>query len=334
MSENPKQRTALVAGAGGFIGHHLVKALKARGDWVKGVDLKPPEFEASPADKFELLDLRNPAGAEIAVHRHLVPAEVPVDDVYNLAADMGGMGYIEKAECDIMRNNALINANMIHAAARAGVRRYFFSSSVCIYPDMLPGPPARIEDEAYPARPHNEYGWEKLYAERMAMAYGRHYLMDVRIARFQNIYGPLGTWRGGREKAPAALCRKVAEAEDGGEIEVWGDGLAIRGYTHVSDLIDGILLLMASDLERPVNIGSSQYVTVTDLVAAITAIACKDIRTKFVPGPVGVQARNFHTGRIRSLGWKPRVSLFMGIEDTFPWIRHQVLLAAREEALA
>ena len=215
------------------------------------------------------------------------------DEVYNLAADMGGMGFISTAECEIMRNNALVNLNMVHAAASAGIPRYFFSSSVCIYRDMQPGEPELVEDEAYPAQPDNEYGWEKLYAERTAFAYGRRYGMTVRIARFQNCYGPEGTWTGGREKAPAAMCRKVAEAEDGGTIEVWGDGNAVRSFIYVADLVDGVYALMQSSIEEPANIGSPEYVTVNDLVRIVAEVAGKQIAIHHVDGPVGVQSRNF-----------------------------------------
>jgi len=237
---------------------------------------------------------------------------------------MGGMGFIPFAECKILHNNALINIHMTHAAATMGVLRYFFSSSVCIYRDMEPGEPEIKEDDAIPAHPDNEYGWEKLYAERVAMAYGRHTEMKVRIARFQNCYGPQGTWRGGREKAPAAICRKVAEAEDGGTIEVWGDGTAIRAYTYVTDLVDGIYVLMHSELEGPVNIGSSEYVTVDELVDTVAEVAGKVIYKNHVEGPVGVRARNFSKARIHSLGWEARVSLKEGIGYTYPWIKAQV----------
>ncbi|HEX7277690.1 MAG TPA: NAD-dependent epimerase/dehydratase family protein, partial [Acidimicrobiales bacterium] len=216
-------RRALVSGAGGFIGSHLVTRLRSEGYWVRGVDIKRPEFGSTTAHEFLLLDLRDRSACETAL-----TVDGGFDEVYQLAADMGGMGFIHSAECEIMRNNALINLNMIDAAAAARAPRYFYSSSVCIYRDMVPGEPEMTEAGAYPAMPDNEYGWEKLYAERVAQAYGRRFGMAVRIARFQNCYGPEGTWRGGREKAPAAMCRKVAEAADGGTIEVWGDGSAIR----------------------------------------------------------------------------------------------------------
>lgn len=313
-------KKALVCGAGGFIGGHLAKKLKKDGYWVRGVDIKEHEFAPTAADQFLLLDLREPENCKAALSLE----DDTFDEVYQLAADMGGMGFIPFAECEIMHNNALINIHMIHTAATMSVPRYFFSSSVCVYRDMKPGEPALTEDDAIPAHPDNEYGWEKLYAERMAMAYGRHTDMKVRIARFQNCYGPEGTWRGGREKAPAAICRKVAEAEDGGIIKVWGDGTAIRAYTYVSDLVEGIYLLMHSGLEGPVNIGSSEYVTVDELVETVIEIAGKEIHKQYVEGPVGVQARNFSKARIHSLGWEAKVSLEEGIALTYPWIEAQV----------
>ena len=245
---------------------------------------------------------------------------------------MGGMGFIHSAECDVLRNNALINIHMVEAAARLGVPRYFFSSSVCIYRDMRPGEPGMTEAGAYPALPDNEYGWEKLYAERTVMAYGRRFNMTVRIARFQNCYGPEGTWQGGREKAPAAICRKVAQATEGGEVEVWGDGSAVRSYTYVDDMVDGICRLMQLDLEGPVNIGNPEYVTVDELVRTVIEVAGKDVKICHVDGPIGVQSRNFSNGRIESLGWRAHWPLRRGIEATYPWISGQV--AGREFAVA
>ncbi len=320
-------KKALVCGAGGFIASHLVTRLKREGYWVRGVDIKRPEFSPSAADDFQLLDLREPGGCDAA----LAPAPGAVDEVYQLAADMGGMGFIHSAECEILRNNALININMIHAAARAGIARYFFSSSVCIYRDMKPGEPELTEEDAYPARPDNEYGWEKLYAERVALAFGRKYGLAVRIARFQNCYGPEGTWTGGREKAPAAICRKVAEADDSGAIEVWGDGKAIRSYTYVDDMVDGIYRLTQSALTGPANIGSPEYVSVAELVKTVARVAEKTIGVRYVEGPVGVQSRNFSNERIYSIGWRPRYSLADGIARTYPWVRDQV--AARRAAV-
>ena len=320
-------REALVCGAGGFIGSHLVKKLKKMDYWVRGVDLKRPEFSETEADEFIQLDLREQENCERAV---LSRKSRPFDEVYQLAADMGGMGFIHSAECEIMRNSALINIHMVHSSAKAGVKRYFFSSSACVYRDMEADEPELSEEEAYPALPDNEYGWEKLYAERMAMAYARKYDIKVRLARFQNCYGPEGTWRGGREKAPAALCRKIAEAADGGEIEVWGDGKAMRAYTYIDDMVEGIYLLMHSDLENGVNIGRREYVSVDELVKTIAGVAGKDIKIKHVKGPVGVQARNFTIDRISSIGWKSKYSLREGIGRTYPWVKSQVEKARKK----
>jgi nucleoside-diphosphate-sugar epimerase len=314
-------RRAVVCGAGGFIASHLVKRLKRDGYWVRGVDIKEPEFAPTAADEFRVLDLRDMEQCRRAVE----PVDgQPIDEVYQLAAEMGGMGFISTAECEIMRNSALINVNMPQAAADAGISRYFLSSSVCVYRDMAIGEAEMTEDEAYPAHPDNEYGWEKLFAERVAQAYGRRHGMAVRVARFQNCYGPEGTWTGGREKAPAAICRKVAEAEDGGTIEVWGDGSAVRSYTYVDDLVDGIVRLMRSDLDAPANIGSPEYVSVRELVDAVIATSGKRVGVRYVPGPVGVQSRNFSNARIYSLGWTAETPLRDGIAVTYAWIEQQV----------
>jgi nucleoside-diphosphate-sugar epimerase len=313
-------KKALVCGAGGFIGGHLVKKLKREGYWVRGVDIKKHEHALTQADEFLLLDLREEANCQAA----LTLSDGPFDEVYQLAADMGGMGFIHSAECEIMHNSALINIHMTHMAWTLGVPRYFFSSSVCVYRDMQPGEPEMTEAGAVPANPDNEYGWEKLYAERMALAYERNRGMEVRIARFQNCYGPEGTWTGGREKAPAALCRKVAEVDDGGTIEVWGDGSAVRSYTYVDDMVEGIYLLMHSELHTAVNIGCPQYVTVDELAGTIVRVSGKKINIKHVEGPVGVQSRNFSNARIYSIGWKSRYSLEGGIHLTYPWIEEQV----------
>lgn len=316
-------KRALVCGAGGFIGGHLVKKLQREGYWVRGVDIKAHEWSPDQADEFQLRDLREPENCR----RALAVDGGTFDEVYQLAADMGGMGFIHAAECEIMHNSALINIHMTHNAAQMGVPRYFFSSSVCVYRDMLPGEPEMTEAEAIPANPDNEYGWEKLYAERMAMAYERNRGMTVRIARFQNCYGPEGTWTGGREKAPAAICRKVAEVEDGGTIEVWGDGSAIRSYTYVDDMVDGIYRLMHSDLRGAVNIGSPQYVSVNELVATVAEVSGKQINVRHIDGPVGVHARNFSNARIYSLGWQAQFDLKAGIERTYPWVATQVKAA-------
>lgn len=317
-------KRAVVCGAGGFIGGHLVRRLKGEGYWVRGVDIKEHEFAPTTADEFLLLDLREPANCEQAV---ALPGDGRPDEVYQLAADMGGMGFIQSAECEIMRNSALINIHMVDAAARARVPRYFYSSSVCVYRDMRPGEPELTEDHAYPAQPDNEYGWEKLYAERVATAYARRYGTAVRIARFQNCFGPYGTWRGGREKAPAAICRKVAEAPEGGTIEVWGDGTAVRSYTYVDDMVDAVRRLMCSDLEGAVNIGNPEYVAVKELVDMVMATSGKRLQVRYVAGPVGVQSRNFSNARIYSTGWGARFPLLEGIRRTYPWIEEQVRAA-------
>lgn len=312
-------KKALVCGAGGFIGGHLVKKLKREGYWVRGVDIKEHEYAATQADEFLLLDLREEEECIAA----LTVEDGTFDEVYQLAADMGGMGFIHSAECEIMRNSALINIHMAHSASTMGVPRYFFSSSACVYRDMQPGEQALTEDEAYPALPDNEYGWEKLYAERMAYAYMRNRGMEVRVARFQNCYGPEGTWDGGREKAPAAISRKVAQAEDGGMIDVWGDGTAIRAYTYVDDLVDGIYLLMQSDCQEPVTIGTTEFTTVDELVHKVSEAAGKTIQINHVDGPVGVQARILNKDRIHAMGWKAKYSFKEGIAITYAWIEEQ-----------
>jgi len=316
-------KKALVCGAGGFIGGHLVKRLRREGYWVRGVDIKNHEFNPSAANEFLVLDLREKANCIQALKLD----DGTFDEVYQLAADMGGMGFIHSAECEIMHNSALINVHMTHSASELKVPRYFFSSSACVYRDMKVGESELTEADAIPAHPDNEYGWEKLYAERMAMAYARNRGMEVRIARFQNCYGPEGTWRGGREKAPAAICRKVAEADDGGTIEVWGNGSAVRSYTYVDDMVDGVYRLMQSDLVGAVNIGCPQYVSVDELVATVADVSGKKFHIKHVDGPVGVMSRNFSNARIESLGWSFKFSLKDGIALTYPWIDTQVKAA-------
>ncbi len=316
-------KKAVVCGAGGFIGGHLVALLKSKGYWVRGVDIKAHEYRQTVADEFLLLDLRLP---EACVEAVMVDGK-PVDEVYQLAADMGGMGFIHSAECEIMHNSMLVNVHMSYASAHNGVSRYLFSSSACVYRDMQPDEPDITEDDAYPAQPDNEYGWEKLYSERMAKAYERNFGMITRLARFQNCYGPYGTWNGGREKAPAALSRKIAAMGDDGSIEIWGDGSAMRVYIYVDDLVDGIYLLMQSDEERPTNIGSDQRVSVNELVQVIEKISGKNVDIKHIDGPVGVQARNHSSARIRALGWECKHDLAAGMEKTYPWVKEQTLVA-------
>ena len=315
---NSRGRAALVCGAGGFIGGHLVERLKAEGFWVRGVDSKLPEFRATAANEYAVLDLTRPEACQQAL------ADRRFDHVYQLAASMGGMEFISTSECQILNQSVRINVNMIDAAARASVDRYFFASSVCVYRDMAAGEPALPEEAAYPALPDNEYGWEKLYSERVLLAYGRHHAMKPRIGRFENTYGPFGTWRGGREKAPAALCRKVAMAPDGGEIEAFGDGTAVRAYTYIDDLIEGIRTLVESDWNRPTNIGTDEYVTVAELIAAIADVSVKRFTVKYVPGPVGVRSRNFSKTRIESLGHGSHTPLRAGISVLYEWIARQV----------
>ena len=316
-------RKALITGAGGFIGSHLVTRLRAEGYWVRGVDIRPPEFR-STAHEFIQLDLRKRWACDAAL-----AVEGGFDEVYQLAADMGGVGFIHSAEAQIMRNNALINLNMVDAAAALKVPRYFYASSVCVYRDMQLGEPELREADAYPAMPDNEYGWEKLYAERVAEAYGRRSGMAVRIGRLQNCYGPESAWRGGREKAPAAICRKVAEAADGGTIDVWGDGAAVRSYIYIDDMVDGIVGLAHSDLEGAVNIGSPEYTIVEQLVRVVEEVARKRVDIRYVEGTVGVRSRNFSNSRIESLGWRCRSSLRDGIARTYPWVEAQVLRGGR-----
>ena len=312
-------KKALVCGGGGFIGGHLVRRLKQDGVWVRAVDQVHARYGPVPADEFVVADLREPAAC-----REVLDVAGGFDEVYQLAADMGGMGFIEAAECEIMRNNALINSNVLHAATQARASRYFLSSSVCVYRDMAVGEPVLTEDDAYPALPDNEYGWEKLYAERMALAYARRYPIEVRIARFQNCYGPGGAWNDGREKAPSAICRKVAEAPQGGVVEVWGDGTAVRSFVYVDDLVDAVVLLIRSDLGAPANIGHRDYVSVKELVDTVVELSGKRVSIRWIEGPVGVQSRNFANDRIESLGWRPQVPLREGLARTYDWIASQL----------
>ncbi len=316
------RRRVLVCGAGGFIGGHLVKRLKREGHWVRAVDLKRHEFSESPADEFIVGDLRDPGLTEAVVDG--------VEDVYQLAADMGGAGYIFTGEHDaaVMHNSASINLNALEAGRRAGVKRFFYSSSACIYPaynQLDAGNPKCSEDSAYPAAPDSEYGWEKLFSERLYASYHRNYGTEIHVARFHNIFGPEGTWEGGREKAPAALCRKVAETPDGGEIEIWGDGEQTRSFLYVDECIEGIRRLMESGFSGPVNIGSEEMVTINQLASLIMDIAGKNLRIRHVNGPLGVRGRNSDNRLIRErLGWAPAVPLREGLVRTYEWISSQV----------
>jgi nucleoside-diphosphate-sugar epimerase len=313
----------LVTGAGGFIGHHLVNHLKERGYWVRGVDLKYPEFAPTNADEFFIGDLRNPQVCDLVI-------DTSIDEVYQLAADMGGAGFVFTGEndADIMHNSALINLNIAEQALKKNVEKIFYSSSACIYPEynqMDPDNPKCAEDTAYPAEPDSEYGWEKLFSERLYLAFHKNYGLNVRIARYHNIFGPLGTWRGGREKAPAALCRKAVEAEDGGFIEVWGDGKQSRSFLYIDECIEGTLRLMESNFIAPVNIGSEEMVTIEGLAQMIIDISGKDLKIKNVPGPQGVRGRNSDNRLFKEkIGWEPTQPLKAGIEKTYEWIYSQV----------
>lgn len=311
----------LVCGAGGFIGSHLVRRLKAEGHWIAAVDLKYPEFSRSPADWFVVGDLRRPHTCEDVVK--------DIDCIYQLAADMGGAGYIFTGEHDacVMHNSALINLNMLEAGRIAGVKQFFYSSSACIYPEynqMDAANPKCSEESAYPAAPDSEYGWEKLFSERLYLAYARNYGMDVHIARFHNIFGPEGTWCGGREKAPAAMCRKVAEAAEGGSIEVWGDGLQTRSFLYIDECLEGIHRLMNSSFKGPVNIGSEEMITINGLAEMVIGISGKKLSLDHITGPLGVRGRNSDNMLIRDrLGWAPSKSLRDGMAITYDWICRQ-----------
>jgi nucleoside-diphosphate-sugar epimerase len=322
--------TALVCGGGGFIGSHLVKRLKREGYWVRSVDLKYPEYSPTEADDFMVGDLADIVTCRAAVDRRF-------DEIYQLAADMGGAGYIFTGEHDanIMHNSAMINLNMLDVCAKRNIKRIFYSSSACMYPEhnqLDPNNPNCAEDSAYPANPDSEYGWEKLFSERLYLSYHRNHGLDVRIARFHNIFGEEGTWTGGREKAPAAICRKVAEVEDGGEIEIWGDGEQTRTFLHIDECLDGVLRLIRSEWTGPVNIGSEEMVTINQLAALAARIADKRITIRHVPGPLGVRGRRSDNQLIfKKLQWKPSQPLEYGIRRTYAWIEEQVRLRHKTE---
>ncbi|WIJ23912.1 NAD-dependent epimerase/dehydratase family protein [Devosia sp. RR2S18] len=316
-------KTALVLGAGGFIGNHLVTRLKTDGAWVRGVDLKFPEFSETLADDFVIGDLRQPDFCDRVIDRRF-------DEIYQLAADMGGAGYIFTGEHDanIMHNSATINLNIADRAHKRNNKRIFYSSSACMYPAYNQEDPANPnckEHSAYPAAPDSEYGWEKLFSERLFLAYNRNHAMNNRVARYHNIFGPEGTWQGGKEKAPAAVCRKVAEAADNGEIEVWGDGTQTRSFLFIDECIEGTIRLMQSEFEGPVNIGSDEMVSINQLVDTVADIAGKHLHKNHVPGPIGVRGRNSDNNLIaEKLGWRPSQPLVKGLEKTYAWIERQV----------
>lgn len=320
----------LVTGAGGFIGHHLVKHLKQAGYWVRGVDIQCPQYEATPADEFQILDLRR--------WDNCLVATLGVDQVYNLAADMGGIGYITAYLAEIARNNILINAHMLEASRTNAVRRFLFSSSACVYAQYkqkLPDVTPLKEEDAYPADPERGYGWEKLFTEELCRYYFADYGMETRIVRFHNVYGPLGTYDGGKEKAPAAICRKVAMAEDGNIIEIWGDGQQTRSFMHIDDCVEGLVRLMASDYREPLNLGTDQLVTVDELVDIISDIAGKRlVKRHDISKPQGVRGRNSDNSRLRQvLGWEPSIPLEIGLVETYRWIERQIV-RERDQVLA
>lgn len=316
-------KKALICGAGGFIGGHLTRLLKDEGFWVRGVDLKRHEYAPSVSDEFIQGDLRDPLTVREVLDR-------PFDEVFQLAADMGGAGYIFTGEhdADVMHNSAAINLNVLHRAQEVGLGRIFYSSSACIYPahnQEDPDRPNCREDSVYPAAPDSEYGWEKLFSERLYMAFHRNHGIPVRIARFHNIFGPLGTWDGGKEKAPAALCRKVALAHEGGEIEVWGDGQQTRSFLYVDECLEGVRRLMESRFTGPVNIGSEEMVSINELAEMIISLAGKRLSIRHIPGPLGVRGRTSDNRLIlEKLGWEPRRPLNEGLRKTFDWISEQV----------
>jgi GDP-D-mannose 3',5'-epimerase len=320
-SQMPEKTKCLVTGAGGFIGHHLVSYLVDRGHQVRGVDIKTPEYEESRAQEFEVLDLRIRENCDKAVRG--------VDEVYGLAANMGGIGFIETHKAEIVRDNTLINLNSIEAARAAGAKRYLYTSSACIYPaylqDKTDVTPLR-EDDAYPADPEDGYGWEKLYMERICRHYAEDFGLDTRIVRFHNVFGPLGTYDGGREKSPAAICRKVALAKDGEEIEVWGDGKQTRSYCFIDDCVEGIYRLMRSDYGQPLNLGQDRMISIDELIDIVANIAGKTIRKRYdVTKPQGVRGRNSDNTRLQEvLQWTPRISLEEGLARTYKWIERQV----------
>lgn len=327
MYQHRQVKTALVLGAGGFIGSHMVRRLKKEGYWVRGVDLKYPQYSLPEADQFIIGDLRDQSLC-------LEVFDQPFDEVYQFAADMGGAGYIFTGEhdADVLHNSATINLNAAYYGRQAGIKKIFYSSSACIYPaynQTDPNNPNCTENSAYPAAPDSEYGWEKLFSERLYLAFKRNYGLDVRVARFHNIFGPEGTWQGGKEKAPAAMCRKVAEAPQSGQIEIWGDGEQTRSFLYIDECIEGVRRLMESDFEGPVNIGSEEMVTINQLAQMVMNIAGKQLAIKHIEGPLGVRGRNSDNTLLRQkLGWAPSTPLRDGMEKTYRWIEQERLLGA------
>lgn len=320
------KRRILVTGAGGFIGHHLVKYLKSKGHWVRGVDIKEPEFEPTAADEFWIADLR--------FFENCIRAVRDMEDVYHLAADMGGIGYITANHANLTRNNILIDSHMLEASRLEGIERYLYTSSACVYPSFLQKDadvtPLKEED-AIPADPEKGYGWEKLFSEQLATYYHEEFGLDIRIVRFHNIYGPLGTYEGGREKAPAAIMRKVAEAEDGGEIEVWGDGKQTRSFCYIDDCVEGLVRIMNSGYTKPLNLGTDELVTIDQLVDIVCQIARKRLTKRYdLSKPQGVRGRNSDNTLLRKvLKWEPKINLGEGIRRTYPWIWNELAKQGR-----
>jgi nucleoside-diphosphate-sugar epimerase len=320
-------KTALVLGAGGFIGSHLVTRLKSKGYWVRGVDIKHPDFSDSTADDFVIADLRDSLKTSVVMY---APHQEPFDEVYQLAADMGGAGYINTGDhdADVVHNSMLINLNVLNEAHKKNVKKIFYASSACVYNEhnqLDPENPNCREDSAYPAQPDSEYGWEKLFSERLYATYNRNYGIDIRIARFHNIFGPEGTFYGGKEKAPAAICRKVADSLMDEEIEVWGDGLQTRSFLYIDEAIEGILRLMNSDYKEPINIGSEEIISMNGLATLVIELAGKRATIKNIPGPQGVRGRTSDNTLIKEkLGWAPTQPLSEGLLKTYKWIADQI----------
>ena len=317
------KKRAIVCGAGGFIGSHIVNRLKKENFWVRGIDLKFPQFSKSTADDFIIGDLTCPNFVKSVMMEN-------IDELYQLAADMGGAGYIFTGENDanVMHNSALINLNILNEAVKKKVKKIFYSSSACVYPEynqLDPNNPKCSEESAYPAAPDSEYGWEKLFSERLYFAYKRNYGLDVHVARYHNIFGPEGTYKGGKEKSPAALCRKVIEAKNGEEIEIWGDGKQTRSFLYIDECVEGTLKLMRSDFEGPVNIGSEEMISINDFANMIIQLSGKKLNIKNIPGPLGVRGRKSDNKLIKEkLNWEPSNKLIKGIKNTFEWIEKQI----------
>jgi GDP-D-mannose 3',5'-epimerase len=327
-------KKALVLGAGGFIGSHLVTRLKSEGYWVRGVDIKHPDFSESTADEFIIADLRDPLKTSLVMYSPNQLSEQDninsFDEVYQLAADMGGAGYINTGDNDaeVVHNSMLINLNVLNEAYKKNIKKIFYASSACVYNEhnqLNPNNPICTENSAYPANPDSEYGWEKLFSERLYSTYNRNYGIDIRIARFHNVFGPEGTFDGGKEKAPAAICRKVAKISTDGEIEVWGDGLQTRSFLYIDEAIEGVRRLMNSNYKEPINIGSEEIISMNDLAKLVSKLANKNISIKNIPGPQGVRGRTSDNTLIKEkLGWVPSQSLHIGLTETYKWIVNQI----------